>query len=47
MLVKIENLSENKSRMRSYGKLSGAISEGLKTITAADAGNWIRHCGYV
>lgn len=32
---------------RSYEKLSEAISEGLKTITAADAGNWIRHCGYV
>lgn len=32
---------------RSYEKLSEAISEGLKTITAADAKNWIRHCGYV
>lgn len=32
---------------RSYEKLSEAISEGLQTITAADAGNWIRHCGYV
>ena len=32
---------------RSYEKLSEAISEGLKTITAADARNWIRHCGYV
>lgn len=32
---------------RSYEKLSEAISEGLKTITAADAGNWSRHCGYV
>ena len=30
-----------------YSALSEAISEALKTITAADAGNWIRHCGYV
>jgi transposase len=32
---------------RSYEKLSEAISEGLKTITAADTKNWVRHCGYV
>jgi transposase len=32
---------------RSYPVLSETISQALKTITAADARNWIRHCGYV
>ena len=32
---------------RSYDTLSEAISTALKKITAADARNWIRHCGYV
>jgi transposase len=32
---------------RTYQALSEAITEGLKTITAADAENWIRHCGDV
>lgn len=32
---------------RSYDALSEAISCALKKITAADARNWIRHCGYV
>ena len=32
---------------RNYSSLSEAISKALKTITAADAKNWIRHCGYV
>lgn len=32
---------------RTYPALSEAISKSLKTITAADAKNWIRHCGYV
>lgn len=32
---------------RSYETLSEAISNALKKITAADARNWIRHCGYV
>jgi len=31
---------------RSYDALSEAISNALKKITAADARNWIRHCGY-
>lgn len=31
---------------RSYDVLSEAISNALKTITAADARSWIRHCGY-
>jgi transposase len=30
---------------RTYSALSEAISKALKTITAADAKNWIRHCG--
>ncbi len=32
---------------RSYEKLSEAISSAIKEITARDAQNWIRHCGYV
>ncbi len=32
---------------RTYPALSQAISKAIKTITAADARNWIRHCGYV
>ncbi len=32
---------------RSYQALSEALSAAMKTITAADARNWIRHCGYV
>ena len=32
---------------RSYEKLSEAISAAIKEITASDAQNWIRHCGYV
>lgn len=32
---------------RNYSALSESISKALNTITAADAGNWIRHCGYV
>jgi transposase len=32
---------------RNYSVLSEAVSQALKTITAADASNWIRHCGYV
>jgi transposase len=32
---------------RSYEALSAALSAAMKTITAADARNWIRHCGYV
>ena len=31
---------------RSYDALSEAISKTLDKITAADARNWIRHCGY-
>jgi transposase len=32
---------------RSYGALSEALTAAMKTITATDAQNWIRHCGYV
>jgi transposase len=32
---------------RTYEKLSEAISAAIKEITARDAQNWIRHCGYV
>jgi transposase len=32
---------------RTYEKLSEAISAAIKQITALDAQNWIRHCGYV
>ena len=32
---------------RSYENLSEAISAAIKQITALDAQNWIRHCGYV
>lgn len=32
---------------RTYEKLSEAISAAIKEITALDAQNWIRHCGYV
>lgn len=32
---------------RNYLALSEAITKALKTITGADARNWIRHCGYV
>jgi transposase len=32
---------------RTYEKLSEAISAAIKEITASDAQNWIRHCGYV
>jgi transposase len=32
---------------RNYRALSEAISKALKTITAADAKNWLKHCGYV
>lgn len=32
---------------RSYAALSEALSAAMKTITTADARNWIRHCGYV
>lgn len=36
-----------KTAARTYPSLSEAISEALKTITAADTRSWIRHCGYV
>jgi transposase len=36
-----------KSAARNYTSLSKAISLGLKTITATDAANWVKHCGYV
>jgi transposase len=32
---------------RTYEKLSEAISAAITEITATDAQNWIRHCGYV
>lgn len=32
---------------RSYKLLDEAISAAIKEITATDARNWIRHCGYV
>lgn len=32
---------------RTYEALSKAISAALLTITAADAKNWTKHCGYV
>jgi transposase len=32
---------------RTYEKLSAAISAAIKKITASDARNWMRHCGYV
>ena len=32
---------------RSYEALSEALTAAMKIITAADAQNWIRHCGYV
>lgn len=32
---------------RTYETLSTAISAAIKKITAADAQNWMRHCGYV
>ena len=32
---------------RTYETLSTAISAAIKKITANDAQNWIRHCGYV
>jgi len=32
---------------RSYELLDEAISAAIKQITASDARNWIRHCGYV
>ena len=32
---------------RSYEALSEALTAAMKTITVADAQNWIRHCGYV
>lgn len=32
---------------RTYETLSDAISAAIKKITATDARNWIRHCGYV
>ena len=32
---------------RSYEALSEALAAAMKTITATDAQNWIRHCGYV
>lgn len=32
---------------RTYEKLSEAIGAAIKEITARDAQNWIRHCGYV
>jgi transposase len=32
---------------KTYEKLSEAISAAIKEITARDAQNWIRHCGYV
>ena len=32
---------------RTYEALSEAISAALQTITAADAKNWAKHCGYV
>jgi len=32
---------------RTYETLSKAISAAIKLITATDARNWIRHCGYV
>ena len=32
---------------RTYEALSEAISAAIKLITATDARNWMRHCGYV
>lgn len=32
---------------RTYETLSEAISAAIKQITALDAQNWMRHCGYV
>ena len=32
---------------RTYETLSEAISAAIKLITATDARNWMRHCGYV
>lgn len=32
---------------RTYETLSEAISAAIKLITAADARNWMQHCGYV
>lgn len=32
---------------RTYETLSKAISAAIKLITATDARNWMRHCGYV
>lgn len=32
---------------RTYEALSEAISAAIKLITATDAQNWMRHCGYV
>lgn len=32
---------------RTYETLSEAISAAIKLITATDAQNWMRHCGYV
>ncbi len=32
---------------RNYAALNEAISAALLTITARDAANWMRHCGYV
>jgi transposase len=32
---------------RTYEKLSEAIGAAIREITALDAQNWIRHCGYV
>lgn len=32
---------------RTYETLSMAISAAIKKITATDAQNWMRHCGYV
>jgi transposase len=34
-------------RARTYETLSDAMSAAIKLITATDARNWMRHCGYV
>jgi transposase len=35
-----------KVKARALDVLYSAISEALATITAADIGGWIKHCGY-
>jgi hypothetical protein len=45
--VMLAFIEEILSRVLSPSGLSKAISKALKTITAADTRNWIRHCSYV